>query len=109
MSSTWWNGPNWLNQPEQNWPDSKIPALDSNPQQLFKGEVNGTKILFETKLIAGEMSSKEPQYTKNLSDIDIKRLSSLHKLLRVTAWILWFADKLMKRDMKTGPITGIQN
>ena len=69
LSSMRWNGPDWLNQPEDHWPDSKIPALDSNLQQLFESEVKGAKILFETKLVAGEVPSKGSQYTKNLSDI----------------------------------------
>ena len=85
LSSLWWIGPYWLSQPEQQWPDSKIPALDSNLQQRFEGEIKGTKILFEVKLVAGEVPSKESQCIKNLCDISIKRFSSLHKLLRVTA------------------------
>ena len=105
LSSMWWNGPSWLTQPEQQWPDSKTPALDSNTQQLCESEVKRVKTLFEAKLVTGEVPSKESEITKNLSDINEKRFSSLHKLLRVTAWIMRLADRLMKRDIGTGPIT----
>ena len=105
LTSMWWNGPSWLNEPDKQWPDGKTPALDINHQQLFEGEIRGNKILFEAKLISGETPSKEVQIRKNLSDIEIKRFSSLHKLLRVTAWLLRFVDKLLKRDITTGPIT----
>ena len=105
LSSMWWNGPSWLTQPEQQWPDSKTPALDSNTQQLCESEVKHVKTLFEAKLVNGEAPSKESEITKNLSDINEKRFSSLHKLLRVTAWIMRLADRLMKRDIRTGPIT----
>ena len=105
LSSMWWNGPSWLTQPEQQWPDSKTPAFDSNTQQLCESEVKRVKTLFEAKLVTGEAPSKESEITKNLSDINEKRFSSLHKLLRVTAWIMRLADRLMKRDIRTGPIT----
>ena len=80
LSSVWWNGPSWLSQPKQQWPDSKIPALDNSLQQLFEGEVKGAKILYEAKLVAGEVPSKESQTTKNLSDIQ-------HKEILITIYI----------------------
>ena len=108
LTSMWWNGPSWLNQPEKQWPDQKTPAIDINHQQLFEGELRGGKILFEAKLVNGEIPSKEFQISRNLSDIDIKRFSSLHKLLRVTAWFLRFVDKLLKKGITTGPITALE-
>ena len=75
---------------------------------MFKGEIKGAKVLFEAKLVAGEVPYKESQCIKNLCDISIKQFSSLHKLLRVTAWILRFTDELMKRDLRTGPITATE-
>ena len=104
----WWNGPSWLNQPEKQWPDQKTPAMDINHQQLFEGELREGKILFEAKLVSGEIPSKEFQISKNLSDIDIKRFSLLHKFLRVTAWLLRFVDKLLKKGITTGPITAVE-
>ena len=41
----------------------------------------------------------------DLSDIDERRHSSLYKLLRVTAWVMRFVDKLKKRDGASGLLT----
>jgi len=41
----------------------------------------------------------------DLSDIDERRYSSLYKLLRVTAWVVQFIDKLKKRSTASGPLT----
>ena len=41
----------------------------------------------------------------NLSDIDEKRHSSLYKLLRVTAWVIRFINKLRKKDLITEPLS----
>lgn len=40
----------------------------------------------------------------DLSDIKAERFSSLRKLLRTTAWIIRFVNKLMKRDTVIGPL-----
>ena len=33
LSLMWWNGPSWLSQPMQLWPNSKTPELDTKFQQ----------------------------------------------------------------------------
>ena len=40
----------------------------------------------------------------DLSDIKAEQFSSLRKLLRTTAWIIRFVNKLMKRDTVIGPL-----
>ena len=67
-----------------------------------ENEVKDNKVLYEAKLISAEGLSKE---SIDLADINEQRYSSLYKLLRVTAWILRFINKLRKRNPKTGPLS----
>ena len=67
-------------------------------------EAKGSKILYEAKLVAGE-DPLEQLKRPDLSDIDERRYSSLYKLLRVTAWVVRFIDKLKKRSTASGPLT----
>ena len=105
-SSTWWNGPQWLMQPKDKWPKWKLPEKKQT-------ETKGThKVLYEAKLVAGEDSHpKNGSCPKNKEQIVgvgnvIKEdsISILHKLLRVTAWLFCFRDRLMKRASEEGPL-----
>ena len=105
-SSTWWNGPQWLIQPKDKWPKWKLPEK----KQI---ETEGThKVFYEAKLVAGEGSYlKNDSHLKNKEQIVgignvIKEdsISTLHKLLRVTAWLLRFRDRLMKQASEEGPL-----
>ena len=100
-SSIWWNGPRWLKRPIKLWPHSER-IIDDNTKNETENEVKDNKVLYEAKLISAEGLSKE---SIDLSDIDEQRYSSLYKLLRVTAWILRFINKLRKRNPKTGPLS----
>ena len=104
-SSIWWHGPVWLAKHVQQWPDSKFTNNDSSPE--IESEIKGSKSFYEAKLVCGEDSPGKSVETKpNLSDIDETRYSSLIKLLRVTAWVLRFIDKLKKQgELLTGPLT----
>ena len=88
QQSIWWNGPAWLSNPQDKWPDYKIAETTS---QTYEDQEEH-KILFEAKLVAGE----SPDGNINLSDIRIERFSSLQKLLRTTARILRYVDNLTK-------------
>ncbi|XP_065886729.1 uncharacterized protein [Dysidea avara] len=89
LQSTWWNGPSWLTKPQNQWPEYNVP--EANPQAEMKSEVKN-EIIFEAKLMVGQ-------------DIDAERFSSLQKLLRTTAWILRYANRLLKKQINSGPLT----
>ena len=69
------------------------------------------EIIFEAKLIVGECipeTLSSTATTIDLSDIDAERFSSLQKLLRTTAWILRYADRFLKKQINSGPLTAIE-
>ena len=100
MNSIWWNGPQWLSQTKDQWPDPKISLV-----QELSSEASGVKVLYEAKLAVGE--SPEGKIPVDLSDIKAERFSSLQRLLKVTAWIVRFINKLTKKSTSAtvGPLT----
>lgn len=100
----WWHGPDWLTQPQQNWPEWIAASTDRQKAEIqaeVESEYKNTKVMFEAKLIAGEGSpeSKEAPF-----GMDIKRFSSFTKLCRVTAWVSRFIEKLRKETDMSGPL-----
>ena len=101
LSSSWWNGPHWLTRPIREWPRSNM-INDETSRKETESEVKCNKVLYEAKLVSAEGPLEKPI---DLSDIDEQRHSSLYKLLRVTAWVLRFANRLRKEEPMTGPLT----
>ena len=92
-SSIWWNAPPWLSKPEFLWPPYRLHKYDHDNGEIT--EVKGPKVLFEAKLVAAE----DPTET-----VPTESSRSLQKLLRVTAWIIQYANKFMKREqVKASP------
>ena len=104
LSSIWWSGPHWLKQPKDQWPKWKLPETKPNET------ADTDKVFYEAKLVAGEGSCPKnrdlPDGIGNL--INEQRISTLRKLLRVTAWLFRFTNKLMKRNMEDGPLTATE-
>ena len=100
MNSIWWNGPQWLSQTTNQWPDPKISLV-----QELSSEASGVKVLYEAKLAVGE--SPEGKTPVDLSGIKAERFSSLQRLLKVTAWIEQFINRLTKKSTSAtvGPLT----
>ena len=104
-SSIWWTGPHWLRQEKSKWPKWKIPETKVDM------EAEGTnKVFYEAILIVGEGSY---QNNKDLTGgignlIKEQSISTLWKLLRITAWLLRFTDKLMRRTTESGPLTALE-
>ena len=98
-NSLWWHGPEWLLDPNHAW---TIWEQDI-PNQSRKS----SDVVYEAKLDAVEDTPEIPQIPtegKTPFGIDSQRFSSLTKLLRVTAWVTRFVNKLKKKSTSTGPI-----
>ncbi|CAG2224942.1 unnamed protein product [Mytilus edulis] len=91
----WWHGPSWLKQDENTW--EKIYDDDDANQKVndqFKSELKTSENQKESAFVSEngqEITSNKMPY-----NIDIKRFSSYHKLIRVTAWIERFISKIRR-------------
>ena len=86
-SKLWWNGPEWLITGD--WPICDV--IDSKILTCQSDEIDENELKVDDK---GNVSTR-----KTLADIiDIKRYSSLGRLLRVTAYVMRFINKLKKQN-----------
>lgn len=103
-SELWWHGPKWAQFSVQDWP-TNTPMIDCKTlEEDAIGEIRKEHHMYEAKLLSGE--DNKPDYqTDTPFGIDPKRFSSMTKLLRVSAYILRFIDKLRNRNKETGNLT----
>ena len=85
----WWNGPEFLHQPETEWPTNESTHFGDEEalKEAAKNAVNITHSLVNS-------TANEPTTPKVDNLIDITRFSDLTKLLRVTALVVKFVNKL---------------
>ena len=97
-SKLWWNGPEFLCLPEDQWPNmNNIPASEITNAELVKKPIVTTRILLNTNC------NKNPPLLDEI--IDCTRYSKLDKLLYVTAYVLRFVNALKHCNKKGNPGT----
>ncbi|GFQ83656.1 integrase catalytic domain-containing protein [Trichonephila clavata] len=85
-SEKWWNGPEWLKDSENLWPNLEgFESIDSETVEL------------KSSLIVNLTITRE-------KIIDPDKYSSLLKLPRVTAYIFRFVNVLRRKDFEKGPL-----
>ncbi|GFQ93939.1 DUF1758 domain-containing protein [Trichonephila clavata] len=82
----WWNGPHWLHQTEENWPKSEVEGVEEKNLELRR----------KSEKTIQNQCILEP----NDHVLDLKKYSSLNKVLRVTAWILRFLTNSRRNNIK---------
>ena len=85
-NNMWWYGPDWLQQPEESWPNWKIETIGKDQLNNLAKSTVGSPILYEISAVAPD-GPKEFKNDNELFGINLQKFSSLFKLIRVTAWI----------------------
>lgn len=87
-NSVWWNGPEFLRNPDSEWPKSTQVKADNEEAmtELVRGPLNITHALVNTQ--------ERSTLVNFPAIIDPKNYSSLTKLLRISAYVLRFINKL---------------
>ena len=94
-SSIWWNGPSFLCFSEEEWPRDQ-PTIEANETALAELVKNPPE---ETHALT---SSEEHPAEINLSNIiNCDRFSNLNSMLRVTAYVLRFVNKIKQRLLRS--------
>ncbi|GFR23824.1 integrase catalytic domain-containing protein [Trichonephila clavata] len=87
----WWNGPHWLHQPEENWPKIEVKGVEEKNLELRR----------KSEKTIQNQCILEP----NVHVLDLKKYSSLNKVLRVTAWILRFLTNSRRNNIKDSSLS----
>ena len=95
----WWHGPDWLLKPTDEWPVWNFNKESESLLTETETEVKKSNVMYEAKLVAADGSTRQ-HVEKCISGapygIDITRFSSFAKLLRVTALVKRFIEKMKK-------------
>ncbi|MBV2113425.1 MAG: aspartyl protease family protein [Candidatus Thiodiazotropha sp. (ex Ctena orbiculata)] len=100
-SNLWWTGPEWLTQSSNTWPVWNDISTKDTVRQV-QSEYKKLSPQINTELVAGEGALKASKGNtaegSSPFGIDIKRFSSVTRLLRVTALVSRFINKLKKKN-----------
>ncbi|XP_068749234.1 uncharacterized protein [Montipora capricornis] len=97
----WWHGPKWLENNEKTWPTWDIPVITKEILEKIESETKDPKTFYEISNLTGENTTEGKVEIKGkLTSLttpfgmDGKKDSSLLRLLRITAWLLRFLQKV---------------
>ena len=88
----WWQGPDWLSLPAIEWPTWNVTP---QPLQDVPSFPTSPSVVFETKLVALDRPVDNSVLAKLLA-----RVSTLSRLLRITAWIQRFLHNARQPQLR---------
>lgn len=89
LKSKWWEGPNWLKQPKEEWPSSNYSCNESEITKEKRKSIVSSLIVSE----------------KNDSDWYYSYFSKYEKVVRLVGWIYRFKHNCSSKDKISGPLT----
>ena len=95
---TWWNGPEYLSQPEEMWPKMCLPSINSD-------DVERKQKYRVTLLASSEREKSLPKLKWKGTRLDPERFSDWFKYLRVVAYVIRFIQNSSKMANVRGPLT----
>ena len=102
----WWHGPDWMVETRAAWSAWKCEGSDNQSVETrsqIETEFRKGNILFESKLMPGEDHSEKMtnQLMNSPFNLNLRKFSSVLRLLWVTALALRFVNKLRKKKIST--------
>lgn len=94
-SNAWWNGPSFLYRSENEWPETS-QSEQVNEEQILREAVKNVPDVMHS-LITTAYNNFNPKVDQI---IDIRRFSDVTKLIRVTAFVIKFINKLKNRTLE---------
>ena len=85
-SKLWWEGPVWLRDGEENWPDTLVLNDTMQVQEERK------------KIVVLSVVAENNDRVDNV--VNVEKFTSLNKLLRVTAWVRRFINNVKEQRKK---------
>ena len=95
-SVLWWNGPKFLREDKDDWPNLKMIKISPDQPELKKTAVVKPVVGF----VSGTVMNGETQLL-----VDPARFSSWTRYRRVVAWVYRFIWNAKKQEKKQGPLT----
>ena len=92
-SNLWWGGPEWLQKEMKDWPNFEVPVIDEKVLKVAdeKAEKSGDRMMFQMSYSATDSPSEAGLVEGRLGAVlDLKKFSTLGRLVRTTAWMLRF-------------------
>ena len=95
-SKTWWNGPNFLHNHVNQWPEMSQPA-ETEEEEIQREAIKTEKVITHSMVNTENSDSIDRGIDKIM---DIERYSNITTLLRVTAYVIRFVNTVKKRMRK---------
>lgn len=104
IESQWWEGPEWLRKPQEQWPSSDYNIDEAEVSREIKRSTIKTKIR-DAPLLTETLVNNGLETTQHEDGWYMKNLSKYSRIARMMAWVLRFTAKCQKKSRLKGELT----